>query len=199
MSIDRIVLLSGGVDSSTALGWAVQKAEGQTEALFVDYGQHSAEVERDAAKMVADHFKVRLSVHVMTLPYGSPLTTYDQVDDQHAVVPGRNLILIALAGGLADSKGFHRVVIGASDDGYKDQTGGFIGYASCALETGTENEIYLDAPLIGKNVGQLAVRYGVPLDDTWSCYRNPVGRRHCGQCLSCRKREQDFVNAGAAV
>jgi 7-cyano-7-deazaguanine synthase len=218
-----IVLLSGGLDSTTALAWAL--AQGWTcTALSVDYGQRQrVELERAAAvaaRLGVPRRQVALDLRAIG---GSALT-----DDALAVpkdrdegrmaadvpvtyVPARNTILLALALGLAEVTGADRLVIGANAidySGYPDCRPEFLrafeALAGLATKAGTEAGVRfrIEAPLLSltkEGIVKLAVALKAPLELTWSCYDpqpGPSGWRVCSRCDACRLRAKGFTEAG---
>ena len=212
-----VVLLSGGLDSATALYWARRKGF-KSLALTVHYGQRHAR-ELSAARALArragaDWVPVRLSLpwlkasslvdrkkRLPEVPAGrigkGPIpTTY---------VPGRNTVFLSLAVSLADAAGAEAVVIGSNAQdfsGYPDCRPKFNRAFEKAARLGTRRgaegkRLALLAPLqrLDKaGIVRLARRLKVPLELTWSCYQG--GRRPCGRCDSCKLRARGFAAAG---
>jgi 7-cyano-7-deazaguanine synthase len=212
---DAVVLLSGGLDSATAL--AMARAEGlRCHALSVDYGQrHRAEL--DAARVVARHLGVLRHIVVpldLRTIGGSALT-----DDSLAVpvtptdgipvtyVPARNTILLALALGVAEAVSAGRIVIGVNAldySGYPDCRPAFIAafrqLARVATKAGVEGRApEIQAPLIDLTKAEIIRRgteLGVDYSLTVSCYQADSQGRACGRCDSCRLRAEGFRAAG---
>lgn len=215
-----VVLLSGGLDSTTTL--AVAKANGyEVHALSVDYGQrHRVELQRAAAVAkavgVADHRTVRLDLRAIG---GSALTgdvdvPKDRSDEAigHGVpvtyVPARNTILLGLALGYAETVGASDLFIGANVldySGYPDCRPEFLeafeSLANLATKAGTEGSLRfrVHAPLLKMTKADIireAVRLGVDLSLTLSCYDPDATGRACGRCDSCLLRKKGFAEAG---
>jgi len=213
-----VVLLSGGLDSTTALYWA--KARGyKPVALAVRYGQRHVR-ELSAARKVARAAHVPLHEVSFALPWlgVSSLTNKALKLPKVALakigrggipstyVPGRNTIFLALAASLADSIGAEAIVIGANAldySGYPDCRPPFLNafsrVAKLGTKRGTENKpLRVLAPLLSldkKGIVRLAKRVKAPLELTWSCYAG--GARPCGVCDSCQLRAKGFREAGA--
>lgn len=210
-----IVLLSGGMDSATALYWARRRAR-TLHAVTLAYGQrHVREIA--AARRVARAAGVR-SHTVLDLPIGrllssaltrpgSPLRTGGVRPGIPATyVPARNTILLAIALGLAESQGADSIVLGINAldySGYPDcrpeYLRAFRRLARLATRAGVERgaEPRIEAPLLRRSkadIVRLGDRLGVPWELTWSCYRG--GARPCGRCDSCRLRAKGFAEAG---
>jgi 7-cyano-7-deazaguanine synthase len=218
MSKKAVVLLSGGLDSTTALYWA--KKKGFTPvALAVHYGQrHSRELR--AARAVAKKAGAALHEVSFTLPWlsGSSLTNKKMKLPKIALakiglggvpstyVPGRNTIFLALAASLADAIGAEAIVIGANAldySGYPDCRPPFLNafskVAKLGTKRGTEGKpLKVLAPLLRldkKGIVRLGRLVGAPLSLTWSCYAG--GSRPCGTCDSCQLRAKGFREAGS--
>jgi 7-cyano-7-deazaguanine synthase len=209
-----IVLLSGGLDSATAL--AVARAEGYAcYALSVDYGQrHRAELaaaNRVAAALgVAEHKIVTIGLDAIG---GSALTDAAiAVPEQPAegipvtYVPARNTILLALALGWAEVIGARDIFIGVNAvdySGYPDCRPAFIQaferLAALATKAGVEGASFqIHAPLIELSKAEIIRRgaaLGVDYGLTVSCYQADDDGRACGRCDACRLRAQGFQAA----
>lgn len=212
-----IVLLSGGLDSSTCLYWA--KARGYAcEALSVLYGQrHDRELV--SARAVARAAGVPWRVVRLSLPWlavsslvgrkrrlpDAPLSRIGSGAIPSTYVPGRNTVLLSVAASLADASGAEAIVTGANAidfSGYPDCRPGFHRAFEKVLAAGTRagaegRRIRVLAPLIKLDkagIVRLARRLRVPLEETWSCYAG--GRRPCGRCDSCKLRAKGFAGAG---
>ena len=210
-----VVLLSGGLDSATAL--AIARERGFTcHALSVDYGQrHAAEL--DAARRVArtgsarEHRIMRVDLagiggsaltdRAIAVPEspteGIPLT----------YVPARNTIMLALALAWVEVLGARDVFIGVNiidSSGYPDCRPEFIEsfgrLAALATRAGVEgNPCRIHAPLIGWTKAEIILegaRLGVDYGQTVSCYQADDEGRACGRCDACRLRRAGFGAAG---
>ncbi|MBI3563843.1 MAG: 7-cyano-7-deazaguanine synthase QueC [Elusimicrobia bacterium] len=218
MKKKAIVLLSGGLDSTTALYWA--KKQGYSPvALAVRYGQRHVR-ELKAARAVAKKAGAPLHEVELSLPWlkGSSLTNKKLKLPKIALekigtgaipstyVPGRNTMFLALAASLADALGASAIVIGANAldySGYPDCRPPFLDAFSKVAKLGTKvgaegGAIKVLAPLLHldkKGIVDMAARVGAPLDLTWSCYAG--GARPCGQCDSCQLRAKGFRESGS--
>ncbi|ESQ16792.1 MAG: 7-cyano-7-deazaguanine synthase QueC [Thiohalocapsa sp. PB-PSB1] len=210
-----VVLLSGGLDSATAL--AIAREQGLAcHALSIDYGQrHRSEL--DAACRVASsvgaasHRIIKMDLGTIG---GSALT------DAHIAVPevpttgipvtyvpARNTLLLALALGQAEVIGAARIVIGVNAldySGYPDCRPEFIAafqqLADLATKAGVEGHgPQINAPLIDLSKADIIRRgnqLGVDYSLTVSCYQADAQGRACGLCDSCRIRAAGFNAAG---
>jgi 7-cyano-7-deazaguanine synthase len=210
-----VVLLSGGLDSTTAL--AIARSQGfRTFALSVHYGQrHIAELEaaaRVAAALGAHEHRV---MGVDLAGIGGSALTDSAVPIPEATSPGipvtyvpaRNTLLLSLALGWAEVVGAEDIFVGVNAldySGYPDCRPEFIDafqrLAQLATKAGVEgSRMTIQAPLIrmtkadiirtGRDLG---VDYGM----TVSCYQADAAGRACGKCDSCRLRAAGFASAG---
>jgi 7-cyano-7-deazaguanine synthase len=214
-----VVLLSGGLDSTTCL--AMAKAEGfEPVCLAVAYGQrHAVELER--ARGVASAMGVK-DFRVVTVDLrqvgGSALTAdievpKDRAEDEmsHGIpvtyVPARNSLFLSLALGLAESVGASDLYIGVNAvdySGYPDCRPEFIRafeqMATLATKAGVEGTRFqVHAPLSGMTKADIireGVRLGVDYGMTHSCYDPDAQGRACGRCDSCALRRRGFEQAG---
>lgn len=215
MTRKAIVLLSGGLDSATAL--AIAKAEGyQCHALSFDYGQrHGAEL--SAARRVADHFGVaehklvRIGLDAIG---GSALTDGNiAVPDRPqegipvTYVPARNTVFLAFALGWAEVLGSTDIFIGVNAvdySGYPDCRPEYIqafqNLAKLATKAGVEGaEFRIHTPLIQLSKAEIIRRgtaLGVDYSLTVSCYSAAEDGSACGVCDACRLRAAGFAAAG---
>ena len=212
-----VVLLSGGLDSATALAWASERGY-ECYALSVAYGQrHHSELE--AAARVADALGARehrlMHVDLGTLG-GSALTDATIAVPEQATsgipvtyVPARNTVLLSLALAWAEVLEARHLVIGVNAvdySGYPDCRPEFIAafqeLARLATRAGVEGRpLQLHAPLLTWSKGQIiraGLRLGVDYALTVSCYQADADGRACGRCDSCRLRREGFEAAGAA-
>ncbi len=214
-----VVLLSGGLDSSTTA--AIAKSEGfELYAISFDYGQRHAK-ELESARAVADSLGV--SDHVvmsfdMRRIGGSALTDdievpLDRESDEMAegipvtYVPARNTIFLSFALAYAETIHANDVFIGVSQidySGYPDCRSEFIEafeqMANLATKAGVEGKkrlrIHTPLALLSKaETIRRGLDLGVDYSLTWSCYLG--GERACGRCDSCKLRLAGFAQAGA--
>ncbi len=214
-----VVLLSGGLDSSTCLAAAV--ADGfEAHALSVDYGQrHKGELA--AARAVAralgaaGHRVVKVDLSTFG---GSALTDAKIAvpkgrshramahDIPVTYVPARNTVLLALALAHAETLGAEDIYLGVNAidySGYPDCRPGFLRaferLARVATKAGVEGRpLRIHAPLLRLSkagIVKLGTRLGVPYRLTLTCY-DPVRGRACGACDACQLRRKGFQEAG---
>ncbi|MGV6853289.1 MAG: 7-cyano-7-deazaguanine synthase QueC [bacterium] len=208
-----IILLSGGLDSATAL--AIAKDQGYScYALSVAYGQrHSAELE--AAKNVAQHSGViehKIIPLDLRMIGGSALTADIDVPEQRETgipityVPARNTIMLSLALGWAEVIGSQDIFMGVNAvdySGYPDCRPEFIHafetLANLATKAGVEGaQFKVHSPLIQltkTEIIQQGLKLGVDYSMTVSCYQADEQGNACGVCDSCHFRAQGFEHA----
>lgn len=212
-----VVLLSGGLDSSTALAWAIKKQGWACYTVAFDYGQrHRVELEASANIARSMHVKNHRVIQVDLRAIGhSALTSDMPVPKDEAglagvpstYVPARNLIFLSLATALAEAVGATKLVIGANVvdySGYPDCRAefldSFVRTAVLGTRTGSEGgELEIAAPLIhlGKSeIITLGLELGLDYGLTCSCYDPLPGGLPCGHCDSCHFRRQGFAKLG---
>jgi 7-cyano-7-deazaguanine synthase len=215
-----VVLLSGGLDSATAL--AVARRDGfRCHALSIAYGQRHA-VELDAARRVAqalgaaEHRVIELDLRAVG---GSALTANIAVPKDRPAeemaqgipltyVPARNTVFLALALGYAEVLGSFDLFIGVNAidySGYPDCRPEFIaafeGLANLATKAGVEGQgrFRIHAPLVAltkAEIIRLGHSLGVDYALTHSCYDPAPDGAACGSCDSCQLRRAGFEAAG---
>jgi 7-cyano-7-deazaguanine synthase len=212
MSFRPLILLSGGMDSTTLFGYAIAKMGAVDPAgIFINYGQRHR-VEMNSAVDVARYYESPL--HTLDLKnFGasvtSALTGHGEVPHGHyaadnmaaTVVPNRNATLLMAAAGVAASHGYTDVLtaVHAGDHAiYPDCRPEFITAANQTALLGCG--VAIQAPFVQKSKTDIAAigdELGAPLSLTWSCYEgNPDG--HCGRCGTCVERREAFHLAGVA-
>lgn len=216
MKKKAVVLLSGGLDSSTCL--AIAKAKGfNCYALTLNYGQSNI-AELESAKRIAVHLDViehRILNHPIGQLGGSALTDSNikvpEFTDSNAVpityVSARNLNFWSMALGWAEVLGAYDVFTGISAVDYShypdcrpEFLAAFQHMANLATKTGIEgNPIHFHAPLINFSKAetiQLGTSLGLDYSLTVSCYQASSQGEACGKCDSCHFRRKGFNEAG---
>ncbi len=210
-----VVLLSGGLDSATALAMASDRGY-DCYVLSFDYGQRSL-TELNAAKEIAkqlkavEHRVIRLHLEDFG---GSALTDHsidvpEEETDEIPVtyVPARNTVFLSLALGWAEVLEADTIFIGVNAvdySGYPDCRPEYIAafetMANLATKRGVSGApIRIETPLIDlskEQIIQAGTTLGVDYGLTVSCYQADDDGRACGVCDSCRLRTQGFVDAG---
>ena len=214
MSQKAIILVSGGLDSSTVLAIALEQGF-ECYTLSFDYGQrHRSELE--AAKRisqtmeVAEHKIVQLDLGSIG---GSALTDIDiDIPETQTsgipvtYVPARNTVFLSIALGWAEVLGANKIFLGVNAvdySGYPDCRPEFISsfelMANLATKAGVEgHKISIEAPLIDmskSDIIETGMSLGVDYSQTVSCYQATLEGLACGKCDSCRLRAEGFKYA----
>lgn len=210
-----IALLSGGLDSATAAALALEAGHAVI-ALSLDYGQrHRRELQAAAAVAAALGIAEHHTLSVNLAAWGGSALTDSAITVPTAgvepgvipctYVPGRNTVFIALGLSLAEARGARRLVLGVNAvdySGYPDCRPDYLaafqqlaGLSSKAGRQGQATELWAPLVLWSKTeIVQQALRLGVPIEATWSCYSG--GDAPCGGCDSCRIRDAALIEAG---
>ncbi|HVK83337.1 MAG TPA: 7-cyano-7-deazaguanine synthase QueC [Kofleriaceae bacterium] len=214
---DAVVLLSGGLDSTTALAVA-REAGHRCHALTVRYGQlHQVELEAAArvakALGVGDHRIVEVDLRPLAasalttsgieVPKDRPLSEIGAPGDVPSTyVPARNTVLLSLALAWAETLSARDIYLGVNvldASGYPDCRPEFVTAFEALAQVATRTGGFrIHAPLIEltkAEIIRLGTRLGVDYAITHSCY-DPVGGRACGRCDACALRRKGFAEAG---
>jgi 7-cyano-7-deazaguanine synthase len=209
-----VVLLSGGLDSITAL--AIAKQQGyECYTLSFDYGQrHHAEL--NASRILSkqqsaiEHKTINIDLRSIG---GSALT--DDIDVPETMgegipvtyVPARNTVFLSIALGWAEVLNANAIFVGVNAvdySGYPDCRPQFIEafeqLANVATKAGVEGrKLTIHAPLISMTKAEIVKKgteLGIDYSQTVSCYQADEEGRACGRCDSCKLRKQGFIDAG---
>jgi len=202
-----VVVLSGGPDSATVAYWAKQQGY-QSYPITFNYGQiavKETEIGQQIAAKLGTTTKI-VDLSELKAVFGSvtalcntdiPLTSEFS---NPIIVPFRNAIFLSVAVAYASAVGAREIFYGAhgSDEpNYPDCRREFYEAFEKAARLGTDQDITIRAPFNGYRKSELlreAEKLGVPLELTWSCYRD--AKKHCGRCESCVNRKKAFQEAG---
>jgi 7-cyano-7-deazaguanine synthase len=212
-----VVLFSGGLDSTSALAWALDRYD-DVRALTFDYGQrHHVEIglaRKAARRLGVPHFILKVDLRQiggsaltdkaiplprsarLSAPRSGPPATY---------VPFRNGIFLALAAAWAETRGVRDLVCGfhvADSPDYPDTTKDFVKAMEKAVQAGTKAafggpKARIVAPLLGlskPDIIRLGLRLGADYCYSISCYAG--AERPCGTCSSCRFRARAWKAVG---
>ena len=209
MEKDSIIVLSGGLDSTTML---YEYKDRIRMAVSFHYGSNHNDKELACAKLhcerlgiphliiplsfMADYFESSLLQGAAAIPEGH----YDDANMKSTVVPFRNGIMLAVAAGLAETHDLKYVML-ANHSGdhaiYPDCRPMFVDAMSAAIEAGTYDGVRIFAPYTNITKADIA-RHGKDLGinyaETWSCYKG--GEHHCGKCGTCTERIEALREAG---
>lgn len=204
-----ICILSGGMDSTLASYMA--KNDGyEIIAVHFNYGQRTQDRELKAFRDICNDLKI-LEKYEIDIPFftqiGASALTDKNIDVPTGgieagvpitYVPFRNGIFLSITAAIAEKEGATAMYIGVVQEdssGYPDCTDTFIDKMTKAINQGTKEEtkIEIKTPLVHLSKAQIvqeAVRLNVPLEHTWSCYKEE--EKACGVCDSCRLRLNGF-------
>ncbi len=210
-----VSIISGGMDS--ALSAKIAQQEGyEIIALHFNYGQRTEAKELEAFRKIAKHLGA-MKRYEIDLPFFEQIGASALTDRSIEVptggieegvpvtyVPFRNGIFLSIAAAIAEKHGAEALFIGVVEEdssGYPDCTESYIEQMQKAINLGTKEQTHLSIkmPLVTlkkSHIVQKALELGVPLEDTWSCYKSE--ERACGVCDSCRLRLKGFKEAGVS-
>lgn len=202
------MLLSGGIDSATAL-YLTRRSSDEIYSINMIYDK-TYDAEAEASKKIAAAARVKEHLTIL-LPFFKDIEQRyrppPSPDITPAYVPARNIIFYGIAAAYAETLKATAIVFGSNADDAKelpDARTNFIQMMNDLILHGTRAgregfKIELTNPLIRKNkreVLKLALELKVPLDLTWSCHEN--GRVPCGKCRGCIGRRDAFNEVGVS-
>lgn len=215
---DAVLILSGGIDSTTTLAELVDRGK-RPLCLIFDYGQT---LSKEVQVAVANAQRFGCSYHVVDLPMGwiapgCPLLgggdiptgrTRKQIQaggTPATYVPFRNGIMLSIAGAAAEARGIRPIYCGGNglDSGnYWDDTFEFAKAMERAIDAGTDPKwqprvLFPNANRTKVDVVTVGMLHGVDYSKTWSCYQN--GDHHCGECDSCVQRREALAVHGLNI
>lgn len=208
-----ICILSGGMDSTLAS--YIAKNDGyEIIAVHFNYGQRTQDRELKAFRDICEDLKI-LEKYEIDIPFftqiGASALTDKTIDVPTGgieagvpitYVPFRNGIFLSITAAIAEKEGASAMYIGVVQEdssGYPDCTDEFIDKMKKAINQGTKEDTHIDiiTPLVHLTKAQIvqeAIKLNVPLEHTWSCYKEE--KEACGVCDSCRLRLNGFKIAG---
>jgi len=211
--MQTIVLLSGGMDSTTLLAY-LKSLGHEVKAIGFDYGQRHVR-ELRAAQEIAMHYEVPFRVADMrgigaAFMQGSSQTTpdvpvpeghYEEESMKQTVVPNRNMIMLSIATAYAIQEKYNTVAYAAHRGDhaiYPDCRPAFVHALQETIRECDWHSVKLVAPFLDRSKADI-VRLGyqlfVPYEKTWTCYKG--GDVACGKCGTCVERREAFHNAFA--
>ncbi|MFW9949197.1 MAG: 7-cyano-7-deazaguanine synthase [Candidatus Thorarchaeota archaeon] len=206
-----IILLSGGIDSTTALFWALQQKY-EVIGLSLNYKWRSKK-EKEAVKQISELTKIKLIE--IPLPYvmvatdlrleGYPVPSVENAPEGY--IPLRNMLFYSIAAYFAEIYGIKTIIGGHIKDDFNrfnDSTPAFFKDLQELIKLSKHNQdkgsIEFIFPLSNLNkleVIKMAKKLEVPLDLTWSCYGD--FEKPCGICVPCKSRSDALMNANKAL
>lgn len=209
MEKDSVIIFSGGMDSTTLL---YDCRERIALALSFDYGSRHNAKELAFAQwhcqqlgiphiiipldFMQKYFTSSLLIGGEEIPEGH----YADENMKSTVVPFRNGIMLAIAAGMAESRGLKNVMManhGGDHAIYPDCRPEFVDAMSAAISAGTYERLKILAPYTNITKTDIAIRgkqLGIDYAKTWSCYKG--GEKHCGKCGTCVERREALAAAG---
>jgi len=208
-----VCIVSGGMDSALSTKIA-QKQGYEVIAVHFNYGQRTEKKELEAFRALCEAMAIEKRYEI-DLPFfeqiGASALTDRSIDVPTGgveegvpvtYVPFRNGIFLSIATALAEKHGAKALFIGVVEEdssGYPDCTSSYIERMEQAINLGTkeETQLHIAMPLVKLSKAQIvekAFELGVPLEHTWSCYKE--SSKACGVCDSCRLRLNGFKQAG---
>jgi 7-cyano-7-deazaguanine synthase len=208
-----VCIMSGGMDSTLSAYMMKQKGY-EIIGVHFNYDQRTQSKELECFEKICDDLGV-IERYVLDLDFFSKLGASALVDKNIEVptsgledgvpvtyVPFRNGIFLSMAAAIGEKEGASVISIGVVEEdssGYPDCRKTYIKAMQDAINLGTKDEtnITIDMPLVDMKKSQIvteALKLGVPLEHTWSCYKNED--LACGICDSCRLRLRGFELAG---
>ena len=208
---DSVIIVSGGMDSITMLyEFKDQIALG----VSFNYGSNHNNREIPFAELhckrlgiphitidlgfMPQYFKSSLLEGADAIPEGN----YDEENMKSTVVPFRNGIMLSIAIGIAESNHLKHVLManhGGDHTIYPDCRPAFVDAMSAAAQAGTFEDVTIEAPytnITKADIARHGKQLGIDYSETWSCYKG--GEVHCGQCGTCRERQEALREAGIA-
>ena len=197
-----VILLSGGLDSLVALGYACKNTDYNVDlALTFAYGQKAVEAEISTSKKIADYYNIKHKV--ISLDWLKEITKTSLVSESDVPtenfetnesaksvwVPNRNALFLNIAACFSDSFGYNYIIYGANKEEsniFPDNTEVFRAKISECFKSSTMQQPVVIAPLINytkSDIVRIAVEDSMPLELVRSCYNS--GEKHCGVCESC--------------
>ena len=209
MKKDTVLILSGGMDSTTLL---YDQKERIALALSFDYGSNHNARELPFARLHCE----RLGIEHITIPLdfmgqyfrssllsgaeAIPEGDYNSENMQSTVVPFRNGIMLAIAVGMAESRNLHYVMManhGGDHAIYPDCRPEFVEAFNRTSQAGTYIGVSLLSPFCNMSKTDIlrhGHELGIDYAETWSCYKGKA--KHCGCCGTCKERRAAFMEAG---
>lgn len=215
MSKKAVILVSGGLDSTTVVAMAMSQGY-DCYTLSFDYGQrHRSELvaAQQVSELMTVHTHKVVKLDLGTIG-GSALTDssidvpeYETAGIPVTYVPARNTVFLSIALGWAEVLGANDVFLGINAVDYSgypdcrpDYISAFEAMANLATKAGVEgNKLSIHAPLINMTKGEIVrtgLSLGVDYSHTVSCYQASLEGLACGRCDSCRLRSRGFDEAG---
>ena len=208
-----VCIMSGGIDS-TLCAYIAKANNFEIIALHFNYRQRTQKKELESFRAICKKLNIKQTYEI-NLDFFSQIGANALTDKSIEVpidgikpgipvtyVPYRNGIFLSIATAIAEKEDANTIYIGVVEEdssGYPDCRKSFINVKENAINLGTKNKtnIKIITPLIDQKKEDIireAIKYNVPLELTWSCYKN--SDKACGVCDSCRLRLKGFKKIG---
>jgi 7-cyano-7-deazaguanine synthase len=220
MSVKKVIaVVSGGMDSTTLVHWLMEEDgfDQQIDLVSFNYGQRHKKELAYAARLASSldlrHDIVQLgAITPLLAEGGSSLVSDTPVPHGHyaaenmakTIVPNRNMIMMAIAGGIAVARGAEKVATGvhAGDHAiYPDCRPAFLNALEETLQVANDKPNFeVIAPFTyysKEDIASVGIALGVDFSTTWSCYEG--GEVHCGRCGTCVERIEAIAGAATRV
>jgi len=210
-----VCIISGGMDS--ALSAKIAQQDGyELIGVHFNYGQKTEKKELECYQKIVDGLEIKESYEI-PLDFFKQIGATALIDENLDIptggieegvpityVPFRNGIFLSIATAIAEKHGAEALYIGVVEEdssGYPDCREGYIDAMERAINLGTKDETVLQIkmPLVAmkkEEIVKKSLALDVPLEDTWSCYKNED--LACGLCDSCRLRLKGFRDANSS-
>jgi protein ExsB len=208
-----LVLLSGGVDSSTCLAMALDNKE-EVIAISIEYGQSHGKRELQAAKDIANYYKVDHRIIDLSNIFNASKSSlnknnnlevskgeYAEQENINTEVEFRNGVFLSVMASLALQFDANKIYYGAhlDDSGaiYADTSEEFIDSITKTIDIGTRSEVEVVTPFRNKrkeDIVRTGLELNLPYELTYSCYVG--GDKPCGECGTCIDRKKAFLANG---
>lgn len=208
-----LIVCSGGLDSTSVVGYAKEKHEG-IRLIHFDYGCKATSKEIEAVQKIAE--AVQCNYDIIPLDYTKfkgESTLFKSNDIKTGIegveyaldwVYARNLVLLSIATAYAEANGFGYIYLGSNleeSGAYPDNEEQFILDFNNLLYGAVNNgyKVEIMSPLGGlmkREIVEFGIKHNSPIELSWSCYN--AKKHHCGVCAPCYMRKKAFERAGIA-
>ncbi len=212
-----VVLLSGGLDSTVALAWAVREYDVR-RVIFVGYRHKAFKMEATVVTGIAWHYRVEVT-NVRLPFYGEVCRSFaalnrDRVYDvskegsreldevRRVWAPNRNMVFVSIAAAFAEGLGCEVVIAGFNAEEaeqFPDNSAEFVARVNRTFELSTLSSVRLVCPLIKlrkTEILRMGVELEVPLELVYSCYEG--AEKMCGECMSCVRLKDAMAELSAS-
>lgn len=197
-----LIMMSGGIGCATLLAYLKKRGFQSLKGVFFCYNSCISK-EQECAEKLASYYNVDLEIVDILGVYRNMVIEYnrkfEKVDDFY--IPYRNGVIISLASVIAYRKGTGDILWGISSTAsshYPDASFQFVYNQKKTVKSGTFGRVNLITPFLKMekySIFELAKKFDVPLESTWSCIRS--AKIACGKCFGCFDRNQSMAWSGS--